>query len=146
MITNETRRKVTVLANKLVGQNYSRPEAFTMAWKTIKTGITLPVRGVTQGSRQEALRRLSLYRPEQIETRLIPEPENPFDKNAVAVMVAIINGKGFYRLGYIPADKTRLVAAMNFLRPALLKVVSGNWTSKGHEYVTFGARLSLGGL
>jgi hypothetical protein len=60
---------------------------------------------VSFGNRQEALKRLAGYAPEQVRAVLVPEPSNPADPRAVAVMAGVQNGKGLYRLGYVPRDK-----------------------------------------
>jgi hypothetical protein len=41
------------------------------------------------GNRQEALRRLAGYSPEQVKAFVVPEPENSADKKASAVMVGV---------------------------------------------------------
>ncbi|GHU43832.1 hypothetical protein FACS1894190_14680 [Spirochaetia bacterium] len=90
------------LGNKLAGR-MSRKEAFEMAWFIVQNGaVRMEVKGVTLGNRQEAIRRLMAYRPDQVRAFIVPEPENPVDPNALTVMVGIQWGKGLYRLGYVP--------------------------------------------
>jgi hypothetical protein len=60
------------------------------------------VRGVSFGNRQEALKGLAGYAPEQVRVVLVPELENPADPAAVAVMVGVQGGLGLFRLGYVP--------------------------------------------
>ncbi|MCL2007404.1 MAG: hypothetical protein FWG77_04900 [Treponema sp.] len=72
----------------------------------------MAVRGVSFGNRQEALRRLATYNPGQIKAVLVPEPTNPVDPAAIAVMVGVNNGRGLYRLGYVPRTLTPVVNAM----------------------------------
>jgi hypothetical protein len=97
-----------------------RRTAFVEAWIICKAGaVTLPVRGVTVGTRQEALRRLAAYNPADVRAVLVPEPENPADPAAVAVMVGVQGGKGLYRLGYVPREKTGIAAALRGRLPTL---------------------------
>ena len=136
------KRKVMVLGNEL-SRCMPRSKAFVAAWKVIKAGgLTLAVKGTSYGSRQEALRRLNKYNPAQIKTVLVPEPENPVDSGAIAVMVFIQGGKGMFTLGYISAKETAVVRALphQFLN---LNIVSGTWYSRGREFVTYGARVTI---
>ena len=64
---------------------------------------------------------------------LIPEPSNPVDPEAVAVMVGVQGGRGLYRLGYIPREAAPVVTILRGL-PSL-HLVDGT---------TRGARLVLG--
>jgi hypothetical protein len=142
-MTNELKNrlsKVMTLGNKLAAR-MNRHEAFVEAWAIVKAGgLELAVRGVSFGTRQEALRRLAAYNPEQVRAVLVPEPENPADPAAVAVMVGVQGGKGLYRLGYVPRTAAPVVTALDGQLPAL-RVVSGTWGWAGKT--TFGARLAL---
>jgi hypothetical protein len=87
------------IANR-ISRDIPRHEAFVQAWAIVKAGtLELSVRGVSFGNRQEALRRLAAYNPAQVRAVLVPEPANPVDPAAVAVMVGVQGGKGLYRLG-----------------------------------------------
>jgi hypothetical protein len=111
------------------------------AWAIVKAGgLELAVKGVSFGNRQEALRRLAGYNPADVRAVLVPEPANPADPAAVAVMVGIQNGKGLYRLGYVPRELCPVVSAMPGKLPAL-RIVSGTWGWAGKT--TYGARLAL---
>ncbi|GHU83643.1 hypothetical protein FACS189468_8920 [Spirochaetia bacterium] len=118
---NELNRKAMVLGNKLAPRmDGDRKIAFVEAWAIVKAqGLTLPVKGVTQGTRQEALRRLASYRAEQVKAFIVPEPENPADPAALAVMVMVMvnGGRGVYRLGYIPRNQTAAVKALGQKTP-----------------------------
>jgi hypothetical protein len=93
-----------------------RKAAFVQAWIIVKAGgLTLPVRGVSFGSRQEAIRRLSRYNPADVRAVLVPEPTNIYDPHAVAVMVEINGGRGLYKIGYIPAAMTAAVSVLHTL-------------------------------
>jgi hypothetical protein len=103
-------------------------------------GLELAVKGTSFANRQEALKRLAAYASEQIKAVLVPEPSNPTDSNAVAVMVGVQGGKGLFRLGYVPANLTAVVLAIGGQLPAL-RVMSGTWGWTGKT--TFGARVAL---
>jgi hypothetical protein len=145
MTNREMKSKAMSLGNRLAA-NMPRTKAFVKAWGIAREGaVEIRVAGVTFGNRQEALKRLAAYVPEQIKAVLVPEPANPEDSNAIAVLVGIQNGKGLFKLGYVPASLTQVVAAIKGIHalafPAL-RVVSGTWgrTCK----TTYGARLALG--
>jgi hypothetical protein len=142
MTNSELKSKVMTLGNKLAPRiGGDRKAAFVEAWAIVKKGgLELAVRGVSFGNRQEALRHLAGYVPEQVRAVLVPEPANPADPAAVAVMVGINGGRGLYRLGYVPRTLAPVVAALGGQLPAL-RVVSGTW---GWANKTpFGARLAL---
>jgi hypothetical protein len=134
-MTNELSRKAMTLGNRLAPhRGGDRKAAFAEAWAIVKAGgLVLPVRGVTFGNRQEALRRLASYRPQDVRAVLAPEPSNPADPSAVAVMVGVQGGRGLYRLGYVPAGLAPVAAALGRQFPRLA-VVDGT---------TRGARVTL---
>ena len=141
MTNRELKSKVMALGNRLAAKGQDRSAAFVQAWAIVKAGgLELVVRGVSFGNRQEALRRLAEYEPAQVRAVLVPEPTNPADPSAVAVMVGVQNGKGMYRLGYVPRNLASVVSALGGRLPAL-RVVSGSrgWSKK----TTYGARLAL---
>ncbi|GHT87863.1 hypothetical protein FACS1894137_15660 [Spirochaetia bacterium] len=141
-MTNEMKSKAMTLGNKLAPRmGGDRKAAFVEAWAIVKAqGLTIPVKGVTQGTRQEALRRLASYSAGQVKAFIVPEPENPVDPAALAVMVMVNGGRGVHRLGYVPRNQTAAVKALG-QKTAALRVVSGTW---GYTHkTTFGARLVL---
>jgi hypothetical protein len=142
MTNSELKSKVMTLGNKLAPRmGGDRTAAFVQAWAIVKAGgLELAVRGVSFGNRKEALRRLAGYAPEQVKAVLVPEPENPADPAAVAVMVGVQGGRGLYRLGYLPRNLAPVAAALGSQLPAL-RVVAGSW-GRAHK-TTFGARLAL---
>jgi hypothetical protein len=102
----------------------NRSAAFIEAWKIVKAGkIELSVKGVTFGNRQEALRRLAKYNPADIRAFIVPEPGNRADSKAAAVMVGVQNGRGLYRLGYLPRE---YAAAAKSLKASGLRVIGGD--------------------
>jgi hypothetical protein len=105
MTNSELKAKMMTLGNKLAPRMGDRRAAFVQAWIIVKAGgLEVATRGVSFGNRQEALRRLAAYAPEQVRAVLVPEPSNPADPAAVAVMVGVQGGKGLYRLGYGPRN------------------------------------------
>jgi hypothetical protein len=135
---NKNKATVFSVGNRLA-KAMDRHDAFVQAWQIVKSGsVTFALRGVTQGNRQEALRRLAKYEPPQSWACEMPEPENKFDNNALAVMVGIQGGKNYYKLGYIPASDTAKAAAIR--GKVSIRIVSGSWGFCG---VTHGARLTL---
>jgi hypothetical protein len=130
------------IGNRLA-RTMGRRAAFTEAWAIVKAGgMELAVRGVLFGNRQEALRRLTRYNPADVRAFLVPEPENPVDPMAVAVMAGVRGRKGLYRLGYVPRTLAPATAALGgaFGLPAL-RVVSGTWGRA--NMTTYGARVAL---
>jgi hypothetical protein len=124
--------KVFQIGNRLA-RSLGREKAFSFAWRVVlQGGLELAVRGVSFGNRQEALRRLASYNPQEVRAFVVPEPENPADKNALAVMVGVQGGRGLYRLGYVPATLT-----------AVARAVAGKPVVKVLEGDIYGARLAV---
>jgi hypothetical protein len=143
MTNRELKSKAVSLGNRLAPRmDGDRTAAFIRAWQIVKAGgLELAVKGVTFGNRQEALKRLAAYNPADIKAVLAPEPSNPVDSAAVAVLVGVNGGKGLYRLGYVPHNMAAVVSAMRGQLPAL-RVVSGTWGWACKT--TYGARVALG--
>jgi hypothetical protein len=120
MTSSELKSKVMALGNKLAPRMGDRRAAFREAWAIVKAGtVELAVRGVSFGTRQEALRRLATYSPAQVRAVLVPEPSNPADSGAVAVMVGVQGGRGLYRLGYVPRTLAPVAAVLRGRLPTL---------------------------
>jgi hypothetical protein len=141
MTNKEMKSKAMALGNKLTPLMGNRTGAFLRAWAIVKAGgLEIAVKGVTFGNRQQALKRLAAYSPGQIRAVLVPEPTNPQDNNAVAVMVGIQGGRGLFKLGYVPANLAQVVTAIGGQLPAL-RVVAGTWGFSHNT--TYGARVAL---
>ncbi|MDR2662041.1 MAG: hypothetical protein LBC31_03490 [Treponema sp.] len=135
MTNSELKSKVMTLGNKLAPRMGDRRAAFVEAWAIVKAGgLEVAVRGVSFGNRQEALRRLARYNPAQVRAVLVPDPSNPRDPAAVAVMVGVQGGRGLYRLGYVPRTLAPVMAALGRQLPRL-RLVEGEYSR--------GARLTL---
>jgi hypothetical protein len=114
MTSKELKSKVMTLGNKLAPRmGGDRKAAFVEAWAIVKAGgLEVAVRGVSFGNRQEALKRLAAYAPEQVKAVLVPEPENPADPAAAAVMAGVQGGRGLFRLGYVPRTLAPVMAVL----------------------------------
>jgi hypothetical protein len=146
MTNREMKSKVTGLGNRLAGKmGGDKSAAFRKAWAIVKAGgLEIAVKGTSFGKRQEALRRLAAYPQQQIKAVLVPEENNPSDKNAIAVLVGVNNGRGLFHMGYVPRELCPVLAAMrgtDTLQFPALRVVAGTWGRC--SITTFGARGAL---
>jgi hypothetical protein len=117
---------VCKIANNL-SRELGRSNAFKKSWNIVKSGaVSLSVAGVTFGNRQEALKRLARYDANNVWTFLVPEPSNPYDQHAVSVMVGVQNGRGLYRLGYIPRSHTGIIRALPQSVKYPIKILQGD--------------------
>jgi len=122
MDNRELKSKVMGLGNRLSAR-MGRSAAFTAAWKIVKNGgIELSVKGTSFGLRQEALKRLTRYSPELVRVFIGAETENTVDRKAAAVYVGINNGRGFFKLGFLPREYAPAAAS---LKAKGLKVIGG---------------------
>jgi hypothetical protein len=104
------------IGNKLTAQGEDRRKAFRKAWAIVKKGaIEIKAAGTSFGSRPEALRRLAHYDPSAIRAIAVPEPSNPQDPRAIAILVGINGGRGLFKIGYVPAPMTAAVSVLRGL-------------------------------
>jgi len=140
-MTNYNRPTIFITANKLTRQGYSRSQAFIIAW-TLGKGQVTKVSGTAFHRRQEAIERLTRYFPDQVKFSLYREENNPYDSNAVAVMVRVNDSKP-YKIGYVPAFLSRIMSSVlgigseNGLKASIQAIVGGFY---GNYY---GLRLNL---
>ena len=132
----KNKSKVCIAANNLVKTGMPRPEAFRRAWSIVKAAtVETKVSGVTAGNRQTALEHLTKYDSDLINIGLERDRANEYDVNAIAV-VAAVQGKGSYTVGYLPrllaASIAALMDAGNAIR-ATFKEVRGKYHS-WHNY------------
>jgi len=124
MTSRELKSRACAIGNRLAA-TMGRAQAFAKAWAVVKAGaVDMSVHGVSFGRRQEALRRLAQYAPDAVRVFLVSEPENQHDRNAVAVMVGVQGGRGYYKLGYVPAGDT--AAAQAVRGKVSVRVLSGD--------------------
>lgn len=127
-------------ANTLIKKGYTPSDAFKQAWKLAKK-IVSKVSGVSFGKRPAALERLTHYRPEQISVQLAREENNPFDGNAIAV-IATVEGKGSYCVGYVPSEMTSVLASIidkGITVKAKIDKIVGGW----FEGQNYGMRITV---
>lgn len=124
MTAKETRQKVMILGNRLAAGGNDRSAAFVRAWAIVKAGsLELAVKGTSFGARQTALRRLAAYNPADVRAFIVPEPTNPADPAAVAVMVGVQNGRGLYCIGYLPKEQTVIASVF---KATSIRVLDGD--------------------
>lgn len=104
--------KVMIIANRLVTQGIGRSAAMIKAWVLVRLPLVdTKVAGVTHGRRQTALEHLEQYPAELVSVQLRRDAGNTADRNAVAV-VATVESKGSYIMGYLPRPLAALVAPL----------------------------------
>lgn len=77
-----------------------------ITWRTVRFRgdfVYTKVRGTTYGDRQDTLRKLALFESKNVGLRLIRQPENPYDHNAILV-VASIQGFEEKDVGYLSKE------------------------------------------
>lgn len=98
------------------------------------------VAGVTYEGRQDHIRQMKGNEP----VRIVPEPENPHDPNALAVHVALKIGKVVH-VGYIPRDLAAKVAPYLEGESVMARIieVTGGFTTWGGNTASYGLRLEI---
>ena len=129
-------------ANKLVKQGYTRSEAMRRAWELAKLPeIDVKVKGTAATPRrQEALEHLTQYDAELVSYRVVREPSNPADSNAVGV-VATVKEKGSFLIGYLARELAADIARL--LDAGLALLSSGTVTGGYAPGINYGARVKL---
>lgn len=129
-------------ANKLVKQGYTRSEAMRRAWQLAKLPeIDVKVKGTAATPRrQEALEHLTQYSTEQVTFRVMREPSNPADSNAVGV-IATVKEKGSFLIGYLARELAEDIAKL--LDAGLALLSSGTVTGGYAPGINYGARIKL---
>lgn len=101
--------------------------------------LDVKVAGVTYENRQAILAGLAGGEPCQI----VPEPDNPYDKNALAVHVA--TSAGVVHIGYIPKSIAAEIAP--YLEGETVMCdrleITGGFEISEHEIANYGARLRV---
>lgn len=135
------RRAVCIMANELHKAGYSLSRAFKKAWRTAK-GTAIKAAGVTYEGRQEVLKYLSQFRPENLTVTLERDTDNTYDRNAIRIVVHIPYLKKKAKIGYVPkaysSEIARLMDQGVNIRARLLGIIGG------YSYKeTYGALLDL---
>ncbi len=111
-MTQNFRRKLMQIANRLFGRGFSRSAALSTAWRLIKCRrLETRVTGTSFDGRQNVIELLAKYHPDMIRVELHREPQNTHDQNAVAV-IASVPGRVKAKLGYLPQAVAAVVAAV----------------------------------
>lgn len=101
--------------------------------------LHVKVSGVTFDNRQEYLERLIGDEP----VRLMPEPTNKYDPNAIAVQIAV-DGDVLH-CGYIPKEIAAKIAPLmdgeSFM--ASIEAITGGFEIDHGEYAAYGLRLKV---
>ena len=97
------------------------------------------VAGVTFEGRQSVLARLRGNEP----IRLEPEPTNAYDKNAIAVKVALDDG--VYHCGYVPCEIAAQVAPLMEGEPFMCEIedISGGFELSNGDTAAYGLKLKV---
>jgi ADP-ribosylglycohydrolase len=140
----EKHSKVMTIANSLVKQGAGRSAAMIKAWTLIGLAtVNVKAAGVTHGKRQKALERLSRYPSERVSVTLERDRTNAHDRNVVAV-VAAVEGKGAYIVGYLPRTLAAFVAPLLDAGKAVrtsYKAVTGGFDPLAYRGLAFGVEV-----
>lgn len=110
-VTN-IRKAVCTMANELRKEGYALSQAFRKAWRRIKLSMRIRATGVTAGNIQERLGFMKQFPINTMQAELVREPENPFDKKAIKIVIHLrsINRKTV--IGYVPRGLAAGLAAV----------------------------------
>lgn len=110
-VTN-IRKAVCTMANELRKEGYTLSQAFRKAWRRIKLSMRIRATGTTAGNIQERLGFMKQFPINTMQAELVREPENPFDKNAIKIVIHLrsINRKTV--IGYVPRGLAAGLAAV----------------------------------
>ena len=110
-VTN-IRKAVCTMANELRKEGYTLSQAFRKAWRRIKLSMRIRATGTTVGNIQERLGFMKQFPINTMQAELVREPENPFDKNAIKIVIHLrsINRKTV--IGYVPRGLAAGLAAV----------------------------------
>lgn len=110
-VTN-IRKAVCAMANELRKEGYTLYQAFRKAWRRIKLSMRIRATGTTAGNIQERLGFMKQFPMNTMQAELVREPENPFDKNAIKIVIHLrsINRKTV--IGYVPRGLAAGLAAV----------------------------------
>lgn len=102
--------------------------------------FTTKVAGVTFEGRQDIIAKLSGTEP----CRIVPEPENAYDPNALAVQVAILPGE-IQHVGYIPRDLASQIAPHLEGESVMVRIseITGGFELWNGETAAFGLLLTI---
>ncbi|MFG6369558.1 MAG: HIRAN domain-containing protein [Lachnospiraceae bacterium] len=127
-ITN-IRKAVCTMANQLRKAGYSLKEAFAKAWRRVKMTMTVRAVGTTFDNRQERLQFLKQFKLEDLTVTLEREANNQYDKNAIKIIVHILQIKRRTVIGYVPANLARELSKVLDMgiqvKASLMQIIGG---------------------
>ena len=137
----QIRSKVMTIANRLVKRGYLRSKAMQTAWRLLKSNqLSVKVAGVSLEARQAILKAICRTSPDRITVQLQREACNPYDSNAVAVVVSV-SGQ-HYTVGYLPKAVAAVAALLMDhgiqLHADHFRVCGGWW-----DFQSYGARFCV---
>ena len=97
------------------------------------------VRGVTFEGRQEIIAKLAGSEP----ARIVPEPTNPYDPNALAIHVA--TAEGVKHIGYVPKENAAELAPFLEGEPLTGQIVAitGGFVKWDGSVASYGVKVSF---
>lgn len=106
------RQQVMTIANRLSPVLKDRGEAMRRAWAFVKKpSLVTKAVGVTFGNGQQVLRKLEQNVLEDTSYQLVREPDNPYDKNAIAVY-GLLWGRRVGQVGHLPREAAAMLAPL----------------------------------
>ncbi|MDY4692105.1 MAG: HIRAN domain-containing protein [Blautia sp.] len=104
------RKAVCAMANELKKTGYSLSQAFRKAWRRVKLSMTVRATGTTFENRQERLKFLKQFQPDDLNVTLEREPDNKNDSSAIQIVVHIRSIHRKTVVGYVPGALARELA------------------------------------
>ena len=101
--------------------------------------LNCKVAGVTYEGRQSLIAKLSTNDP----CRLVPEPTNPYDENAIAVHVA--HGGEVWHIGFVPREIAAQIAPHLEGEALMCKIaeITGGFEFDNGDVASLGVRLGI---
>lgn len=123
------RKAVCIMANELKKSGYSLSKAFKIAWKWVKTSITVRAAGTSFENRQERLRYLKQFHSDDLSVTLEREPENQYNSNAIQIIVHIKSICRKTVIGYVPKlmakELSKVIDAGIQVKGMLMQIIGG---------------------
>ena len=141
--TNEIKRKICIMANRLKKMGLTLSAAFKKAWALVKGHtVETKIAGVTKGNRQKALYRIATkYSPEDVAVKLVRDSANLYDNHAVRIDISV-KGSETYTMGFVPRNLAYVVSGLidkGIELTAAFKEVRGHYA----PYMNYGAVITL---
>lgn len=72
--------------------------------------MTVRAAGTAFGNRQERLAYIAQFKLNELQVTLQREPENPYDQDAVKVLITVLPIKKYTQVGYLPKSLSKELA------------------------------------